>query len=71
MTLKGEPTANRGFKLRLYPTDEQKKQMQQNMQASRKAYNYALSVNLKEYEEWGKIKDAQRAEKKRLKQELN
>ena len=61
MTLKGEPTANRGFKLRLYPTDEQKKQMQQNMQASRKAYNYALSINLKEYEKWGKIKDTQRA----------
>lgn len=61
MTREGEPIANRGFRLRLYPTDEQKKKMFDNMQASRKAYNYAVSVSLEEYKEWGKVKDAYRA----------
>lgn len=61
MTVKGEPVVNRGFRLRLYPTDEQKKKMIGNMQASRKAYNYAVSVNLEEYKEWGKVRDAHRA----------
>ena len=71
MTLDGEPASNRGFKLRLYPTDEQKKKMLQNMQASRIAYNYAVATNLKEYEEWDKVKSAYRTslEEKELSKE--
>lgn len=74
MTLEGEPIANRGFKLRIYPTEEQKKKMLRNMQASRKAYNYAVAVNLKEYEEWGKVRDSYRTtleEKKLSKEEID
>lgn len=56
MTREGEETANRGFKIRIYPTKEQKRLINKNMQAARIAYNYAVSCSKPEYEAWNKLK---------------
>ena len=56
MVREGEEASNRGFKIRIYPTKEQKRLINKNMQAARIAYNYAVSCSKPEYEAWNKLK---------------
>ena len=56
MVREGEEASNRGFKVRIYPTKEQKRLINKNMQAARIAYNYAVSCSKPEYEAWNKLK---------------
>ena len=57
MTREGEEAANRAVRVRIYPNAKQEKQIKRNIQAARIAYNFAVAINLKEYEEWGKVKE--------------
>lgn len=50
MVREGEPTSNRAIKLRLFPTEKQKKMMLHNMNVAKFSYNWARKVNLQEYE---------------------
>lgn len=52
MVRANEPTANRAIKVRLFPTEKQKKFMKHNINVSRATYNWAVEQNLKEYKIW-------------------
>lgn len=56
MVREGEETANRAFKIRIYPNKEQQGLINKNMQAARIAYNFAVGCAEPEYKEWNKVK---------------
>lgn len=56
MVLLNELPANRAIKVRLYPTEKQKKFILHNINVSRTTYNWAVEQNLKEYKTWEPIR---------------